>query len=115
MGSFQIGSRILTSSFSYIYNFSQKPGMSNRHFRRWLFKLPLAFLFIAAGIAAIMYPIYYERPHQEWMMWGGASIGLFIIGLLFFGSALVHKVKSDLIKRTSRRFKIMMEEDDEED
>ncbi|HZJ58869.1 MAG TPA: hypothetical protein VFD24_01280, partial [Chitinophagaceae bacterium] len=65
--------------------------------------------------AAIMYPIYCDSPHQEWMKWCGASIGLFIIGLLLFGSALVHKVKSDLINRTSRRFKMMMEEDDEED
>lgn len=87
--------------------------MANRHFKRWLLKMPLGFLFVAAGIAAIMYPLY-KRPNQEWMIWGGASIVSFIIGLLFLGSAYVHKVKSDLIKRGRPRYKVV-DEDDEED
>jgi len=88
--------------------------MANKHFKRWLLKMPLGFLLIAAGIAAIIYPVY-NRPRQEWMMWGAASIVIFIIGLLFLGSAYIHKVKSDLIKRGRPRYKITEEEEEEED
>ncbi len=74
--------------------------------------MPLGFLFIAAGIAAIIYPVY-NRPNKEWLIWGTASIVFFIVGLMFLGSALIHKVKSDLIKRGRPRYKII-EEDEEE-
>jgi len=87
--------------------------MANKHFNRWLLKMPLGFLFVAAGIAAIIYPVY-KRPDEDWMIWGGISIAAFIIGLLFLGSAYIHKVKSDLIKRGRPRYKIIEEEEDEE-
>lgn len=74
--------------------------------------MPLGFLLIATGIASIIYPIY-NRPRQEWMIWGGSSIVIIITGLVFLGSAYIHKVKSDLIKRGRPRYKIV-EEDEEE-
>lgn len=86
--------------------------MANKHFRRWLLKMPLGFLLIAAGIAAIIYPIH-NRPHQEWMLWGGASIVTFILGLILLGSAYIHKVKSDLIRRGRPRYKIVEEEEED--
>ena len=86
--------------------------MANKHFRRWLLKMPLGFLLIAAGIAAIIYPIH-NRPHAEWMLWGGASIVSFILGLIFLGSAYIHKVKSDLIRRGRPRYKIVEEEEED--
>jgi len=86
--------------------------MANKHFKRWLLKMPLGFLQIAAGNAAINYPNY-NRPRQEWMIWGGSSIVIFITGLVILGSAYIHKVKSDLIKRGRPRYKIV--EEDEED
>jgi uncharacterized membrane protein HdeD (DUF308 family) len=105
---------ILTkSSFLYIYSLHQSLSMANKHFKRWVLKMPLGFLFIAAGIAAIIYPVY-KRPDEEWMVWGGASIASFIIGLLFLGSAYIHKVKSDLIKRGRPRYKIIEEEEEED-
>jgi uncharacterized membrane protein HdeD (DUF308 family) len=87
--------------------------MANKHFKRWLLKMPLGFLFIAAGIGAIVFPVY-NRPDKEWMIWGGSSIFFFIVGLLFLGSALIHKVKSDLIKRGRPRYKIVEEEEEED-
>jgi len=90
--------------------------MANKHFKRWLLKMPLGFLFIAAGIAAIIYPVF-NRPREgeEWMIWGAASIVTFIIGLIFLGNAYVHKVKSDLIKRGRPMYKVVEEKDEEED
>ncbi len=88
--------------------------MANKHFKRWLLKMPLGFLFIAAGITAIIYPVY-NRPREEWMMWGAASILTFIIGLIFLGSAFVHKVKSDLIRRGRPMYKVVEEKEDEEE
>jgi|GEM_PF-664573 len=87
--------------------------MANKHYQRWLLKMPLGFLFVAAGIVAIIYPVY-KRPDEEWMIRGGISIGAFIIGLLFLGSAYIHKVKSDLIKRGRPRYKIIEEEEEED-
>ena len=99
--------------FSLLLQLCQSLVMANKHFNRWLLKMPLGFLFVAAGIAAIIYPVY-KRPDEDWMIWGGISIGAFIIGLLFLGSAYIHKVKSDLIKRGRPRYKIIEEEEDEE-
>jgi hypothetical protein len=76
--------------------------------------MPLGFLFITAGIAAIIYPVY-NRPHEEWMMWGAASIVTFIIGLIFLGSSYVHKVKSDLIKRGRPMYKVVEEKQEEKE
>jgi uncharacterized membrane protein HdeD (DUF308 family) len=87
--------------------------MANKHFNRWLLKMPLGLLLIAAGLASIIYPLYNNRPREEWMIWGAASIVLFIIGLLLLGSAYIHKVKSDLIKRGRPRYKIVEEEEEE--
>ena len=66
--------------------------MANKHFQRWLLKMPLGFLFVAAGIAAIIYPLY-KRLDEEWLIWGGVSIAAFIIGLIFLGRACIHMVK----------------------
>jgi len=74
--------------------------------------MPLGFLFIAAGLGSIVYSVY-NRPREEWMIWGAASIVTNIIGLLFLGSAYVHKVKSDLIKRGRPRYKIVEEEEED--
>jgi uncharacterized membrane protein HdeD (DUF308 family) len=87
--------------------------MANKHFKRWLLKMPLGLLLIAAGLAAMIYSVY-KRPREEWMIWGGSSIVAFIIGLLFLGSAYIHKVKSDLIKRGRPRYKIIEEEEEED-
>jgi uncharacterized membrane protein HdeD (DUF308 family) len=87
--------------------------MANKHFKRWLLKMPLGFLLIVAGIAAIIYPVY-NRPHEEWMIWGAVSIVTFIVGLLLLGSAYIHKVKSDLIKRGRPMYKIIEERDEED-
>jgi hypothetical protein len=88
--------------------------MANKHFKRWLLKMPLGFLLIAAGVTAIIFPMYNNRPREEWMVWGGASVFLFIFGLLLLGSAYIHKVKSDLIKRGRPRYKIVEDEDEED-
>jgi uncharacterized membrane protein HdeD (DUF308 family) len=89
--------------------------MANKHFKRWLLKMPLGFLLIAVGITAIIYPVYNNRPREEWMIWGAASIITFIIGLIFLGSAFVHKVKSDLIRRGRPMYKVIEEKEEEEE
>jgi uncharacterized membrane protein HdeD (DUF308 family) len=84
--------------------------MANKHYRRWLLKMPLGFLFISAGIIIIMYFIHIQAD-EEWVMWTAASIVAFVIGLLFLGSAYAHKIKSDLIKKGKPRSKSHEEEE----
>jgi len=75
--------------------------------------MPLGFLMVAAGLATIIYSIH-DRPRREWIMWGSGAIVIFIVGFIFLGSAYIHKVKSDLIKRGRPRYKIIEDEDEEE-
>ena len=77
--------------------------MANRHFKKWLWQFPLGLLLFNLGIGLIAYAIYH-RPGEEWKIWTGVSIVILDVGLAFLGSSLVHKTKSDLIRRERSRY-----------
>jgi hypothetical protein len=72
--------------------------MANRHYKKWWLQMPIGFLFVSAGILAIDYSLD-RRPNDEWPVWVVVSIVLFNLGIGFLGSAFIHKVKSDLIRK----------------
>ena len=76
--------------------------MANKHYRNWLFQMPLGFIFTTAAIFILMYAIK-KAPDEQWMILAIASAASLIIGLILFGNAIVHKVKSDLIKKSKKR------------
>jgi hypothetical protein len=77
--------------------------MANRHFKRWLWQFPLGLLLVGSGIGVIMYSVYH-RPGEEWKIWTIVSIVTIDVGLGFLGSSLIHKTKSDLIRRERSRY-----------
>ena len=76
--------------------------MANKHYRNWLYQMPLGLVFTAASIIVLMYSIK-NRPDEQWLMWAVISAVGFIIGLSLFGNALIHKMKSDLIRKSKKR------------
>ena len=78
--------------------------MANKHYKKWWLQLPVGFLFVSAGILAIVYSLDI-RPNDEWPVWVIISIVLVNIGLGFLGSAFIHKIKSDLIRRERSKYR----------
>ena len=76
--------------------------MANRHYHRWAMQMPLGFLLIAGGVLLLMYGST-KIAANDWLIWGIACAVVLIIGLALLGSALIHKVKSDLIRRERRK------------
>lgn len=64
--------------------------------------MPLGFLLIAGGVLLIMYGAN-KIATEDWLVWGIACAVILVIGLGLLGSALIHKVKSDLIRRERRK------------
>lgn len=60
--------------------------------------MPFGFLIISVGIWVITYSTS-SRPHEEWRVWTTVAIVVLNLGLAILGSAFVHKVKSDLIRK----------------
>jgi uncharacterized membrane protein HdeD (DUF308 family) len=73
--------------------------MSNTHEEKYITKLLVGFALITGGILLIFYTAFERSRKDDWYFWGIVASLLINAGLYFFGSAFVHKVKSDLIKR----------------
>ena len=76
--------------------------MPNKHYRNWLFQLPLGLVFVAGSIFILMFTIK-KKTDGEWVLMSLVSAVSLIIGLLFFGNAIIHKVKSDFIRKSKKR------------
>jgi hypothetical protein len=72
--------------------------MANYHFERWIYKTVLGFLLVSGAIFFMYYVLTHEG-RDNWILFGlisslGGGSGAYLLG-----SAAVHKVKSDLIKK----------------
>ena len=76
--------------------------MANKHYRSWLYQMPIGFIFTTASIFILMYAVQ-KTAFEQWIMMGLASAVSLAIGLIFFGNAIIHKVKSDLIRKDKKR------------
>jgi hypothetical protein len=72
--------------------------MPNKHYQKWLLQMPIGFLLISAGVLVLMYAAN-KRASDEWLIWGIVSLTILNAGLGILGNALIHKVKSDLMRR----------------
>ena len=75
--------------------------MPNKHYRRWLIQMPLGLLLISGGILLLMYAMNAKNSDQ-WLLWGVAVVIIVNTGLGVLGSAFIHKMKSDLIRRSKK-------------
>jgi uncharacterized membrane protein HdeD (DUF308 family) len=64
----------------------------------------IGLVFTTAGIASIIYSTFTKDSNQhDWIFWAIIPIITINTGLLFMGSAVVHKVKADLIRRQKQK------------
>jgi len=77
--------------------------MSNTHGEKYISNLLFGFSFITLGILSITYAAFERGNDDDWYFWGIISSLLINMGLYFMLKAIVHKVKSDFIKRQKLR------------
>ena len=63
--------------------------------------MPVGFILVAFGVLIIVYAGN-KRASEEWMNWGAVAAVVVTVGLGILGSAFIHKVKSDLIRKGRR-------------
>jgi uncharacterized membrane protein HdeD (DUF308 family) len=77
--------------------------MSNTHQEKFITKLLIGIAFITAGIFIILFAAFEKTQKQDWYFWGILAALAINAGVVMVGSAYVHKMKSDLIKRQRMR------------
>ena len=77
--------------------------MSNSHQEKYITKLLVGIAFVTAGIFVIMFAAFEKGEKHDWYFWGILSAVAINTGILLLGSAYVHKIKSDLIRRQRQR------------
>lgn len=77
--------------------------MTNRHRQKYITRLLIGLAFTTGGIVAISYLTFVKSKQEEWYLWTLAAIALINGGLICLGSAVVHKVKSDLIRKQKQK------------
>lgn len=77
--------------------------MSNSHQEKFITKLLMGIAFVTVGIFIILFAAFEKGQKQDWYFWGILSSIAVNTGIILVGSAYVHKMKSDLIKRQRQR------------
>jgi uncharacterized membrane protein HdeD (DUF308 family) len=77
--------------------------MSNPHREKYISKLLIGIGLVTAGIFVILYASFEKGQKTDWYFWGIIAAVAVNSGILLMGSAFVHKVKSDLIRRQKLR------------
>lgn len=73
------------------------------HEEKFLSKLLMGFGAIIAGVMLMLFVCFERAPQDEWYWWGMGISVLFCIGVYFIASALIHKMKSDMIRKQKMR------------
>lgn len=79
--------------------------MSNKHEKKFLINMMIGFILTTSGISSIIYSAFTDEHKMDWIFWAAISAVAINAGLLFLGSALIHKVKADLIRRQRQKTK----------
>jgi len=79
--------------------------MSNKHEKKFIIYLLIGFLFTSTGISSIIYFGYIDEHKIDWYLLAAVPVVIINAGLLFLGSAFIHKVKADLIRRQRQKTK----------
>lgn len=82
--------------------FTKPPTMQNKHYGKFIINLLEGFIFLTAGIFMIVYTIFAGVERDNWYLWAIGIALVLVIGLFFLGSAVIHKVKSDFIRKQRR-------------
>lgn len=73
------------------------------HEEKFLSKLLFGFGAIIAGVMLTLFVCSERAPIDEWYWWGMAISALICTGIYLIASALIHKMKSDMIRKQKMR------------
>ena len=73
--------------------------MTNRHRQKYILNLLLGLALVSGGVMSLLYMTRLNDIQEEWYIWAITSLVLINTGLFLLGTAFVHKVKSDLIRK----------------
>ena len=78
---------------------------TNRHRQKYILRLLAGLGLVSGGVLVILYTTRLDKGEgrTEWMVWAAGALSLINSGLYLLGSAFVHKVKSDLIRKQKQR------------
>ena len=79
--------------------------MSKKHQKKYFINILIGFALTTTGIFTIIYLLFSNQRKFDWIFWAVVATILINTGLLFLGSAAVHKVKADLIRRQKNKAK----------
>ena len=79
--------------------------MNKKHEKKYTVNVALGFILTTIGISTVVYVAFTDQPRFDWVFWAIVSSLIINAGLLFLGSAVVHKVKADLIRRQKQKTK----------
>lgn len=77
--------------------------MTNKHRQKYISRLLIGLALVTVGIMCIFYMSFLRNNQEEWYLWAFAVIVLINGGLLSLGSAIVHKVKADFIRKQKHK------------
>lgn len=78
--------------------------MPDSHSEKYLLKLLIGFASIISSVIVIYYSVFESGAEKgDWYFWATVAAFLLCSGIYFTLSAFVHKIKSDLSKRTKQR------------
>ncbi|HVT83687.1 MAG TPA: hypothetical protein VHD35_00725 [Chitinophagaceae bacterium] len=77
--------------------------MRSKHYDKFVRNLLQGFVFLTVGIFLIFYSNLAGIQKENWYLWAAVIAVVVNIGLFFLGSAFVHKVKADFIRRQKHR------------
>ena len=79
--------------------------MSNKHEKKFIIELLIGLILTTCGISVIIYSTRAVEYKIDWIFWTIISAITINAGLLCLGSAFIHKVKTDLIRRQNQKMK----------
>lgn len=77
--------------------------MRSKHYDKFFRNLVQGFSFLTIGIFLTFYSMLGGIQKQDWYLWAAGIAVLINLGLFFLGSAFVHKVKADIIRRKKQQ------------
>jgi hypothetical protein len=77
--------------------------MGKPHKQKYFTNLLLGFASVSAGIFLILYASFEKSTVTDWYFWAVIAAAVICLGLFFLLTAIVHKIKADLIKRQKAR------------
>ena len=98
--------KLLISATFILLSQSKLSAMNKKHEKKYTINMLIGFILTTIGIAIIVYVALTDEPKFDWVFWAIVSALVINTGLLCLGSAMVHKVKADLIRKQRQKTKM---------